>query len=57
MPTDPQAKAQANLDGGGNTDEDRRVKTPLPPTAQQTTGTEIERSSAGARNRMPSRRC
>jgi len=42
-PTDPQALAQANLDGGGNTDENRRVKTPLPPTPQQTTGTEIER--------------
>ena len=42
-PTDPQALAQANLDGGGNTDENRRIKTPLPPTQQQTTGTEIER--------------
>jgi protein TonB len=42
-PTDPQALAQANLDGGGNTDENRRIKTPLPPTTQQTTGTEIER--------------
>ena len=42
-PTDPQALAQANLDGGGNTDENRRLKTPLPPTPQQTTGTEIER--------------
>ena len=35
-PTDPQVLAQANLDGGGNTDENRRVKTPLPPTTQQT---------------------
>ena len=42
-PTDPQALAQANLDGGGNTDENRRIKTPLPATQQQTTGTEIER--------------
>ena len=42
-PTNPQALAQANLDGGGNTDENRRIKTPLPPTPQQTTGTEIER--------------
>lgn len=41
-PTDPQALAQANLDGGGNTDENRRVKTPLPPTQQQTTGNEIQ---------------
>ncbi len=31
-PTDAQALAQANLDGGGNTDENRRVKTPLPTT-------------------------
>lgn len=29
-PVKAQAKAQANLDGGGNTDEDRRAKTPLP---------------------------
>jgi periplasmic protein TonB len=29
-PTDVQAKAQANLDGGGNTDENRRAATPLP---------------------------
>lgn len=42
-PTNAQALAQANLDGGGNTDENRRLKTPLPPTQQQTTGTEIER--------------
>jgi periplasmic protein TonB len=42
-PTDAQALAQANLDGGGNTDENRRVKTPLPPTHQQTSGSEIER--------------
>ena len=30
--------AQANLDGGGNTDEDRRAKTPLPvlPRKRQT---------------------
>lgn len=42
-PTHAQALAQANLDGGGNTDENRRPKTPLPPTQQQTPGTEIER--------------
>ncbi len=29
-PTDAQAKAQANLDGGGNVDENRRASTPLP---------------------------
>jgi periplasmic protein TonB len=41
-PNEAQALAQANLEGGGNTDENRRVKTPLPPKPQQTTGTEIE---------------
>ena len=41
-PSEAQALAQANLDGGGNIDENRRVKTPLPPKPQQTTGTEIE---------------
>ena len=41
-PVDPQALAQANLDGGGNTDENRRIKTPLPPTQQETAGNEIE---------------
>lgn len=30
-PTDAQAKAQTDLDGGGNTPEDRRATTPLPP--------------------------
>jgi len=36
-PDKAQAKAQANLDGGGNTDEERRAKTPLPvaPTVQE----------------------
>jgi protein TonB len=29
-PDKAQARAQANLDGGGNTDENRRAKTPLP---------------------------
>lgn len=29
-PDKAQAKAQANLDGGGNTDDNRRAKTPLP---------------------------
>ncbi len=42
QPVDPQALAQANLDGGGNTDENRRIKTPLPPTQQETAGNEIE---------------
>jgi len=29
-PVDAQARAQANLDGGGDTDENRRIRTPLP---------------------------
>ena len=41
-PRDAQALAQSNLDGGGNTDENRRAKTPLPPTLQQNTGNDIE---------------
>lgn len=31
-PVKAQALAQANLDGGGNTDQDRRAKTPMPVT-------------------------
>lgn len=41
-PTDAQALAQTNLDGGGNTDEDRRAKTPLPPTPHKSAGADIE---------------
>lgn len=41
-PKDAQALAQTSLDGGGNTDENRRVKTPLPPTLHQSAGAEIE---------------
>ena len=33
-PDKAQARAQANLDGGGNTDENRRAKTPLPASPQ-----------------------
>jgi periplasmic protein TonB len=41
-PKDAQALAQAHLDGGGNTDENRRAKTPLPPTKQQTVGDDVQ---------------
>lgn len=41
-PREAQALAQNNLDGGGNTEEKRRAKTPMPSTAQQTTGADIE---------------
>jgi protein TonB len=40
-PDDPHAQAQANLDGGGNTDENRIAKTPLPPTAHTQTGNDL----------------
>lgn len=37
-PDKPLARAQNNLDGGGNTDEDRRVKTPLAASQQKREG-------------------
>lgn len=40
-PENAQAKAQANLDGGGNTEEPRRATTPLPPTRQSQPGNEL----------------
>lgn len=43
-PAEAQALAQTNLDGGGNVDEDRRAKTPLPPSTQQKSGTELEQA-------------
>lgn len=41
-PSEAQALAQANLDGGGNVDENRRAKTPLPQSASQRTGADLE---------------
>ncbi|WP_205421401.1 energy transducer TonB [Dechloromonas sp. HYN0024] len=41
-PSEAQALAQANLDGGGNTDENRRAKTPLPPTPQKNDGDAVQ---------------
>lgn len=49
-PREAQALAQANLDGGGNTDENRRAKTPLPPTLQQTSGADIEQMQRRVRD-------
>lgn len=43
-PSDAQALAQTNLDGGGNTDDKRRAKTPLPPSARQQNGAELEQA-------------
>ncbi len=41
-PSNAQALAQTNLDGGGNVDENRRAKTPLPPSARQQSGADLE---------------
>ncbi len=40
-PTAAQARAQANLDGGGNTDEARRATTPLPPSERVREGDDL----------------
>ena len=40
-PDKAQAKAQTNLDGGGNTDQDRRAKTPLPPSPRTREGDQL----------------
>lgn len=40
VPLKPDALAQANLAGGGNTDEDRRAKSPLPVTPDEEAGAE-----------------
>ena len=40
-PTKAQAKAQTNLDGGGNVAENRRAKTPLPATQQTQSGNDL----------------
>lgn len=41
-PQDAQALAQAHSDGGGNVDENRRVKTPLPATPHKTDGDAVQ---------------
>lgn len=41
-PTEAQVLAQNNLDGGGNADEPRRARTPLPATRQQKHGDQLE---------------
>jgi protein TonB len=43
-PAEAQALAQANLDGGGNTDENRRAKTPLPATREVERGDDVKRA-------------
>ena len=39
-PLSPDALAQVNLAGGGNTDEERRLKSPLPASSETQTGSE-----------------
>lgn len=41
-PSQAQALAQANLDGGGNSEQNRRTRTPLPASAKQQSGDELE---------------
>jgi protein TonB len=43
-PVAPDALAQANLDAGGNTDADRRAKTPLPVTREVERGDDTKRA-------------
>ena len=40
-PTHAQAYAQANLDGGGNSEADQRASTPLPPSADTREGDDV----------------
>jgi periplasmic protein TonB len=44
-PTKADVLAQANLDGGGNTDENRRAKTPLPVLKEAESGAEAKRAA------------
>ncbi|MCX7140311.1 MAG: TonB family protein [Proteobacteria bacterium] len=44
-PVDAEVQAQANLDGGGNTDEDRRAKTPLPVLKETEPGADAKRAA------------
>ena len=44
-PLKPDVLAQANLDGGGNTDDNRRAKTPLPVTQGVEVGDDLQRAT------------
>ena len=44
-PVKAEVLAQANLDGGGNTDEKRRAKTPLPVLKETDTGADTKRAA------------
>ena len=43
-PADAQVLAQANLDGGGNTEQEHRAATPLPPAPRHQDGDDLEQS-------------
>lgn len=43
-PVAPDVMAQANLDGGGNTDDNRRAKTPLPASRETERGEDLRRA-------------
>ncbi|MQY51524.1 TonB family protein [Rhodocyclus tenuis] len=43
-PSEAQALAQANLDGGGNVEDNRRAKSSLPASAQRKSGNELEQA-------------
>jgi len=47
-PTQAQALAQANLDGGGQSEQNRRIRTPLPASAKQQSGDELEQAEKRA---------
>ena len=44
-PVKPDVQAQANLDGGGNTDENRVAKTPLPVLQDTDHGSDVQRAA------------
>jgi protein TonB len=44
-PTNTELQAQANLDGGGNTDQNRRASTPLPVISETDRGSEVRRAA------------
>lgn len=44
-PVTPDVLAQANLDGGGNTDENRRARTPLPVLRSDEQGNDVQRAT------------
>ncbi|MDR2614437.1 MAG: energy transducer TonB [Candidatus Accumulibacter sp.] len=48
-PSDAQVLAQANLDGGGSSDEERIAATPLPPSPREQAGDELEQAQQRVR--------